>query len=50
MIALHKPDTEGSLEYQGKWNVFDQFLMSANLVNGKWKSTICGEFCGNFSS
>lgn len=37
MFALYKPDTEGSLEYQGKWNVFDQFIMNGNLLNPKAK-------------
>lgn len=37
MLALYNPDTEGSLEYEGKWNVFDQFIMNGNLANGKTK-------------
>lgn len=32
MRELHKPSSYGSLTYQGKWNLFDQIIMSKHLV------------------
>jgi predicted extracellular nuclease len=34
MRLLHNPDSYGSLTYRGKWNLFDQFLVSEDLVSG----------------
>ena len=34
MTALHDPETLGTLTYQGKWNLFDQFLVSKALLGG----------------
>ena len=34
MRTLHDPENYGSLTYQGKWNLFDQFLISEDIVNG----------------
>lgn len=34
---LHKPDTYGSLAYRGKWNLFDQIMVSPALVKSKRK-------------
>lgn len=33
MRTMHNPESYGSLTYQGKWNLFDQFLLSEDLVN-----------------
>lgn len=35
MRALHDPEERGSLTYQGKWNLFDQILVSEDLVTGQ---------------
>jgi predicted extracellular nuclease len=35
MRALHDPEERGSLTYQGKWNLFDQILLSEDLVTGE---------------
>lgn len=36
--ALHRPDDRGTLTYRGKWNLFDQILISKNLLDdGKGK-------------
>ncbi|MFK7971882.1 MAG: endonuclease/exonuclease/phosphatase family protein [Bacteroidia bacterium] len=32
MRTLHDPESYGSLTYKGKWNLFDQFLISEDLV------------------
>ncbi len=32
-----KPGVRGSLKYKGNWNVFDQFVVSSGLLNGKGK-------------
>jgi predicted extracellular nuclease len=37
MYDLYNTRTEGTLQYNGAWNVFDQFILNANLVNGKGK-------------
>lgn len=37
MTNVLDPNAKGSLTYEGKWNLFDQFLLSSNLVNGKSK-------------
>lgn len=37
MAGLHHPDTLGSLWYQGKWNLFDQILLSQGLLDNKKK-------------
>ena len=34
MYTLHDPDDTGTLTYQGKWNLFDQFLISESLLSG----------------
>jgi endonuclease/exonuclease/phosphatase family metal-dependent hydrolase len=34
MAALHDPDTQGSLTYEGKWNLFDQIMVSKSLLGG----------------
>lgn len=31
--ALHDPESTGTLTYQGKWNLFDQVLISQNLTD-----------------
>jgi endonuclease/exonuclease/phosphatase family metal-dependent hydrolase len=33
-IAPVKGNVKGTLKYQGEWNVFDQIMVSANLLNG----------------
>ncbi len=37
LSTLHDPASYGSLEYQGKWNMFDQVIMSKSLVDGRHK-------------
>lgn len=37
MLNLYKPELSGTLEYQGKWNVFDQLIMSKTLSDSKSK-------------
>ena len=37
MEPFYKPNESGTLEYQGKWNVFDQFLLSQSFSNPKSK-------------
>lgn len=39
MKNLHNPDDYGSLTYRGKWNLFDQIIMSEDLMDdtGDWK-------------
>lgn len=32
MASLHDRDSRGTLTYQGKWNLFDQFLVSQHLL------------------
>jgi endonuclease/exonuclease/phosphatase family metal-dependent hydrolase len=32
---MHEPDSVGTLMYRGKWNLFDQILISASLTPGK---------------
>lgn len=34
---LHKPDSFGSLAYRGKWNLFDQIILSPSLLKAKRK-------------
>lgn len=38
MYKLHNADNYGSLTYRGKWNLFDQIIMSEDLLDekGKW--------------
>ncbi|RMG54288.1 MAG: endonuclease/exonuclease/phosphatase family protein [Bacteroidetes bacterium] len=33
MYALHDPESRGTLTYQGKWNLFDQILVNADLID-----------------
>ncbi|MEO0468897.1 MAG: endonuclease/exonuclease/phosphatase family protein [Bacteroidota bacterium] len=33
--SLHQPADQGTLTYKGKWNLFDQMLLSQDLVNGQ---------------
>jgi predicted extracellular nuclease len=33
MASLHDPETTGTLTYQRKWNLFDQFLVSKHLLS-----------------
>ncbi|MCB0836948.1 MAG: endonuclease/exonuclease/phosphatase family protein [Bacteroidetes bacterium] len=33
MFALHNPDSSGTLTYRGKWNLFDQILVSKGLMD-----------------
>jgi len=35
---MHEPDSVGTLMYRGKWNLFDQILISASLANAKGSS------------
>lgn len=37
MTNVLDPNSKGTLMYDGKWDLFDQFLLSSNLVNGKSK-------------
>ena len=32
---MHEPDSIGTLMYRGKWNLFDQILLSPSLTQGK---------------
>lgn len=32
MAALHNPESAGTLTYQGKWNLFDQIIISESLL------------------
>lgn len=34
---LHKPDSFGSLAYRGKWNLFDQIIVTPALIKAKRK-------------
>lgn len=38
MYKLHNPDNYGSLTYKGKWNLFDQIILSEDLMDkeGDW--------------
>jgi endonuclease/exonuclease/phosphatase family metal-dependent hydrolase len=33
MAELHQPDSQGTLTYKGKWNLFDQFIISPGLLS-----------------
>ncbi len=33
--GLHQPDSVGTLTYRGQWNLFDQIIVSANLLDKK---------------
>ncbi|MEL6591988.1 MAG: endonuclease/exonuclease/phosphatase family protein [Bacteroidota bacterium] len=35
LYKLHQKDSVGTLTYRGKWNLFDQFLLSDDLLAGK---------------
>lgn len=37
MSSVIDPNSKGTLTYDGKWDLFDQFLLSNNLINGKSK-------------
>ncbi len=37
MYPLHQVDSSGTLTYRGKWNLFDQFLLSDDLLLGENK-------------
>ncbi|MEL7342573.1 MAG: endonuclease/exonuclease/phosphatase, partial [Bacteroidota bacterium] len=37
LSMLHQVDSVGTLTYRGKWNLFDQFLLSDDLMTGKRK-------------
>lgn len=37
MYAMHQPDSVGTLTYRGKWNMFDQVLISQGLLDKKGK-------------
>jgi predicted extracellular nuclease len=48
---LHKPDSFGSLAYRGKWNLFDQIIVSPALVKTKrkkWRLTASSVFDADF--
>jgi hypothetical protein len=34
MALLRLPWNEGTLKYRGRWNIFDQFIVSGNMLNG----------------
>lgn len=33
---------EGTLKYQGKWHIYDQIIVSANLINNKAGIQVAG--------
>lgn len=35
MLKLHDKETKGTLKYRGKWNLFDQILLSKALLSRK---------------
>jgi predicted extracellular nuclease len=37
LAKLHDRETEGSLDYEDKWNMFDQFILSSGLSDDKGK-------------
>ena len=37
MFSLHNPENQGTLTYQGKWNLFDQIIVSEDLLDNEGK-------------
>ncbi len=48
---LHNPDNFGSLAYRGKWNLFDQIIVTPSLTNAKrnkWRFSEASVFDAEF--
>ena len=37
MFVLHNPNNQGTLTYRGKWNLFDQIILSEDLLDDEGK-------------
>ncbi|MEM7368541.1 MAG: hypothetical protein AAF587_08045 [Bacteroidota bacterium] len=46
LYSLHQPDSVGTLTYKGKWNLFDQILISPSLLEAGSRCTYISQSAG----